>query len=339
MIGKISVKDIAGHVNLPLPTVFVMQRSAACIGFLDVPAYATAVALTVVNASGTSGTFPASKVDGIWSVNLPGSFFIEPGKVEHGVILKAYDSSQAEYLIGRGDLVIESADATPSPGETVTNITDRTLEGETFDLETGDGQYGAIKQLITKLGGTVAALAVMVAAHAAPPPGFTNDVFSADGVTWTRHGSINTRSSYVVTDATIPTVTGLTTNDVCNIVTNSASPPGFTEWTMAYSSPDTRPGSHLGECYHGYWELLDGNGVSYDFAEGGEDALELTFEIAGCGFGRTYVPYVNALGLARTVDLPDVKPATQLLLTGADGKTYSIKIDENRALIIDEVNE
>ena len=168
-----------------------------------------------------------------------------------------------------------------------------------------------------------------------PSPGFTPNVLPAPS------------PGYIETDPTVPAwakadnppASGLTTNDVCNIVTNSASPPGFTEWTMEYSSPDTRPGSHLGECNHGYWELLDGNGYSYDYAEGGEDALELTFRIAGCGFGRTYNPYVNALGLARTVDLPDVKPATQLLLTGADGKTYSIKIDENRSLIIDEVNE
>ena len=100
------------------------------------------------------------------------------------------------------------------------------FSGKEFDIETADGQYMAIKAIVESMGGKVktavmmAALALSSLALAAPPSGYTNDTYTADGVTWTRHGALNVRSDYVVTDTTAGAggVDGLaTTNDLAEL--------------------------------------------------------------------------------------------------------------------------
>lgn len=92
------------------------------------------------------------------------------------------------------------------------------FSGREFDIETADGQYMAIKAIVESMGGKVktavmmAALALSSLALAAPPSGYTNDTYTVDGVTWTRHGALNVRSDYVVTDTTA----GNGTNDIVN---------------------------------------------------------------------------------------------------------------------------
>ena len=82
------------------------------------------------------------------------------------------------------------------------------FSGREFNIDTADGQYMAIKAIVESMGGKVktavmmAALALSSLALAAPPSGYTNDTYTADGVTWTRHGALNVRGDYVVTDTT-----------------------------------------------------------------------------------------------------------------------------------------
>ena len=210
----ISLKDIAGRANMPMPTIFNPQRSAALIGFVDMPPEVATAALAVTNADGVTDSRSVTQEGCVWKVLLPGTHFETAGKVVDGVTLKGYSEDGDEFIIGIGDLVVRSASATPEPGETVTNITDKTLEGETFDLDTADGENAAVRKLITKLGGSVALLLLSFTALAAPPSGYTNNTYTADGVTWTRHGSLNVRTSYVVTD----TQGGVTSNAVAEMI-------------------------------------------------------------------------------------------------------------------------
>ena len=79
-----------------------------------------------------------------------------------------------------------------------------------------------------------------------------------------------------------------------------------------------------------------------------EDAASVTLQLAGTYlggilYGVDSITFTrkerNRFGLARLTDLPQNAAVPRILLKGEDGKTYSLKIDENRALVIDEVTE
>ena len=160
--------------------------------------------------------------------------------------------------------------------------------------------------------------------------------------------------------ADTPPASGLTTNDVCAIVTNTAAtagewrisgapmpPNAMIQWTEydATDNPYTRQtGWDLP--YTEGWFLIFGAShekldvFSYDSGTD-PDALNLEMSSGDTGYSVTAsrAERSNAFGFVTAADLPDVKPAAQLLLKGEDGKTYSLKIDANQALIIDEVTE
>ena len=66
------------------------------------------------------------------------------------------------------------------------------------------------------------------------------------------------------------------------------------------------------------------------FGEGSENATRVTFTINAFPADRDKInatrDVVNALGLSRISDLPQNTPVDELLLNGADGKVYHLRI-------------
>ncbi len=336
MYGKISLKDYAGHANLPLPTVYVRQGSAATIGFLDVPDAATSVSFTAMNVAGVALTVAAAKVDGIWTATLPASHFAVAGNVENGITIKASDGT-SELTLGVGGLVVLSAEATPAPGETTTNITDKTLDGEEIDTGTIGGLREAVRKLGGALGATVTALTLMFA-----------PAVDGAGVMSAKLQDIPLDTGTVVTNVDFSGVGGgISTNDVCNIVTNEVG-----VWSLDLSMFE-----YADEPYTSFsvryfpsllkWGLTIENESGEVFADtpdpndaiGGEgvaasaDATRLEFSnvrnLAVDPVGGKIIANLsqsNALGLAREKDLPDKKPVDEILFNGADGKVYRLRI-------------
>ena len=154
-----------------------------------------------------------------------------------------------------------------------------------------------------------------------------------------------------------PPASGLSTNDVCAIVTNEVA---SGEWKL----PDVFNGMELAPDLewieeHGdtskvyyYFDYIryEGNGVwkgdyqerfgdedmGWDgdgwgvYGEGSENATRVTFTINGWPAGRDKINATrdggNALGLSRISDLPQNTPVDELLLNGADGKVYHLRI-------------
>lgn len=360
MYGKISLKDYAGHANLPLPTVYVRQGSAATIGFLDVPDAATSVSFTAVNVAGTALTVAAAKVDGIWTATLPASHFAAAGNVENGITIKASDGT-SEWTLGVGGLVVLSAEATPAPGETATNITDKTLDGEEIDTGTVAGLRAAVRKLGGALGATVTALALCVHAMPLQDIPVTNDVYTAAETDAAiirlapAPGNYNAVSNAAMsavqpalllaactassnyTDKAIAAMPsgGIATNDVCAIVTNAVQ---TDEWTygglpdgaVLYYPPEY---SESQECW---MAVMTYNGTNYDGTSFvGPDATDLVFKFVDPE-GETSEEYIvtatlrrpvrNALGLAREEDLPQNAPVDEIRFNGADGKVYHLRI-------------
>jgi len=151
---------------------------------------------------------------------------------------------------------------------------------------------------------------------------------------------------------------GLTTNDVCAIVTNAVD--GYiTDWNKIsqaqwyVSGPDAIPGSTVRfEIVGVSWAatLVDdttgeriGTGVSYGTvrADVPQD-LEFYDEDTGERIRVIVeqVPHkVNALGIALVSELPDSKPVSQFLLKGEDGKTWKIWVNAASELKVTEVTE
>lgn len=143
-------------------------------------------------------------------------------------------------------------------------------------------------------------------------------------VTKTRLGSLHPREGLVVTDIDLSSIGGgITTNDVCNIVTNEVIE--YTEWTHGNVwESDDYDGPHgsltnFGVAYiDGEWKMKISGSYSYEGAPKVEfnyefvpcdnndpDALEVAFTWDGVYLpaARTKVAY-NSLGLARLADLP-----------------------------------
>lgn len=141
---------------------------------------------------------------------------------------------------------------------------------------------------------------------------------------------------------------GVSTNDVCNIVTNTVPVAGaYGEWEF---TPPTWNGMTIGMQRVDYgsgdagWLCTTNGGLvvgtfgtmygdtriewhNVEFEEG------VPYDVVAVRFPAE----VNALGLARTKELPQNTPVQQLLLKGEDGKNYSIKINASGSLVVSEV--
>ena len=137
---------------------------------------------------------------------------------------------------------------------------------------------------------------------------------------------------------------GLTTNDVCNIVTNEVAAE-CSSWTLS-GLPDGAT-NVLGPFYDGQvgWSLsFDlGDESYYGDIYASEDATEVVIECWEASAQedyyiitatRTYKPPRNALGLAREKELPQNTPVDEILLNGADGKVYHFRIGDGGSIDI-----
>ena len=134
----------------------------------------------------------------------------------------------------------------------------------------------------------------------------------AEPVTKTRLGALHPREGLVVTDVDMSGV--LSTNDVCNIVTNEVH--SFGDWVEEWDPPYygtvysfSGPYYEGGETWSGFYHPKKGMGVDMSFtAAGGEFATRLVFvgDAGGTSFTvtltRSHVAK-NALGLAMAKDL------------------------------------
>ncbi len=339
MYGTITVKDTAGHPNLPLPTVYVDEGSAATISISDVPASATSVTLTMTNADGTALSTAAEYAGGIWTATIPASHFASVGSIAGGTVVKASDGT-SEWTLGVGNLVVLSASATPSPGETTTNITDKTLEGETLDTSTLSGLKAALKTVAETMGATVSALAICCSA-------FGGEVYTAP------LADLPIDTAQVVTGVTFGAEGGITTNDVCGIVTNEVST--FSSWTIYRDGVDITTQVEqpfydpTGEMYGFVAWIIGGSIVADDDPTGfgahetegsGLNATGLEWEtdswegelytVHAYTATRTVTSIQNALGLARLSDLPPLTNGIPEAIAAATPGDYAAV--SNRAM-------
>lgn len=157
----------------------------------------------------------------------------------------------------------------------------------------------------------------------------------------------------------MPSGGGITTNDVCNIVTNTVGtgwkfPDVFNgflyapsdEWMRTegdtassyYIPSNIRRESGKWMMYVGFWDYDDGwiPNDGYDF-ESSESANAKTVHFDDPYNTEDLVVtriYYNALGLARLSDLPQKTPVDELLLNGADGKVYHLRIGSGGSIDI-----
>ncbi len=157
--------------------------------------------------------------------------------------------------------------------------------------------------------------------------------------------------------ADTPPASGLTTNDVCAIITNEVVTAG--EWRISPISPEAPMPPNAMIQWTSYdatdnpytrqtgwdlpytvgWFLIFGvsheklDVFSYDSGTD-PDALNLEMSSGDTGYSvtATRAERRNALGLVVAADLPDVKPAAQLLLKGEDGNVYVVKVDSDGVL-------
>ncbi len=132
-----------------------------------------------------------------------------------------------------------------------------------------------------------------------------------------------------------PPTSGLSTNDVCNIVTNAVQTDewtygGLPEGAVLYYPPEY---SESQECW---MAVMTYNGMNFDGASFvGPDATEFVFKFVdpGAEGEDEYIvtatlrrPVRNVLGLARENDLPQNAPVDEIRFNGADGKIYRLRI-------------
>lgn len=166
---------------------------------------------------------------------------------------------------------------------------------------------------------TLAMLAAILLPFVAMSASYTNS-FVRNGVTYVQRGGL-TIKDYVVTNVTSSGGSSITTNDVCNIVTNETEvwrfdgdiTPGV-KYTVKYTYDQD-----LGWYIH----YLYADGVlieSYGGAASAHDDIYFTD-----GINAYYVRTVNALGLARLSDLP---PLTNGLATAASLASLSSQLSQ-----------
>ena len=128
---------------------------------------------------------------------------------------------------------------------------------------------------------------------------------------------------------------GMTTNAVCDIVTNAVQTDewtygGLPEGAVLYYPPEY---SESQECW---MAVMTYNGINFDGTSFvGPDATDFVFRFVdpGAEVEDEYIvtatlrrPVRNALGLAREKDLPQNAPVDEIRFNGADGKVYHLRI-------------
>lgn len=154
----------------------------------------------------------------------------------------------------------------------------------------------------------------------AAPTANEDFVIAEDAKTYTN--AVNAAKDY--TDAAIRALPsgGISTNDVCAIVTNEVAV--FTRWTWDDGGNWDQP-----FYTNGVWHCAQMDNEP----EGSPDDTRLTFYRfnSDTGYDVIYVATRelfnrNALGIAYDKDLPQKTPVDEILFNGADGKVYHLRI-------------
>ena len=132
-----------------------------------------------------------------------------------------------------------------------------------------------------------------------------------------------------------PPTSGLSTNDVCAIVTNEVQ---LAEWTyggLPEGAVIEYPPEYS-ESQECWMAVMTYNGMNFDGASFvGPDATGFVFKFVdpGAEVEDEYIvtatlrrPVRNVLGLARDRDLPQNAPVDEIRFNGADGKIYRLRI-------------
>ena len=171
---------------------------------------------------------------------------------------------------------------------------------------------------------TLAMLAAIMLPFVAMSASYTNS-FVRNGVTYVQRGGLTVKD-YVVTNITSSGSSNMTTNDVCNIVTNEISE-GWSEWHYKWYNLDTgvyfptnfaqitwngSAWEEPSDFPQGMWPPLDGDitdaNVSFFEFEDGSDN----------GINATRQPITrNALGLSRLIDLPPLTNDVPSMISSA----------------------
>ena len=299
------------HPNLPIGPAVGRVGSAMPIEIVGVPSRATTVGVAAFNADGTAYNVSATKQGGEWVCTDPAPHFAAYGAISRGLQVSvtfkdATDTLQTVLFVG--DVRIEASAASDPAGRGVSSvpITDEVPDGSSMK-----GLRNTVNRLARIVSGTVTALALAFCAFGATPlediPG-SNTVYTAAE---TDMAISNALSS-------LPP-SGVTTNDVCAIVTNETvaeysewivdpQPPVFYYYDISFeAAPDA--GDYPYEETPGTWnislcdvytsELIEGWQVS-----GRRNDTNLVFNSEDYVAHRTPIRYRNSLGLARLSDLP-----------------------------------
>lgn len=205
---------------------------------------------------------------------------------------------------------------------------------------------------------TLAMLAAILLPFVAMSASYTNS-FVRNGVTYVQRGGLTVKD-YVVTNVTSSGSSNMTTNDVCNIVTNTVwgswSFPdtlGSLKYAPSYDwlveNGDKDSGYYVVEDLHYYnnerWEIslayyfyddewyADETSANDDYSPKNASSLVFQDGYTGAELVATRNDK-NALDLARDKDLPQNTPVDELLFNGADGKVYHLRIGSRGSIDI-----
>lgn len=352
---------------LPIGPAVNRVGSALPLRIVGVPSGATGVAVSVFNADGAACNLDATRRGGEWVTTVPASHFASWGRIARGLqVAVSYkdETDTTQTVVFVGDVRIEQTAAGDPEG------TGRRSVPVTEVDEVGDGSSMKdirlkVNELARIVSGTATALVIMALPLSAATPlediSGTNEVYTAaetdaaiirlspapgnyNAVSNAAMSAVQPASllaactaSSNYTDKAIAAMPsgGITTNDVCAIVTNAVQ---TDEWTygglpdgaVLYYPPEY---SESQECW---MAVMTYNGTNYDGTSFvGPDATDLVFKFVDPE-GETSEEYIvtatlrrpvrNALGLAREEDLPQNAPVDEIRFNGADGKVYHLRI-------------
>ena len=308
---------------LPIGPAVNRVGSALPLRIVGAPSGVTAVAVSVFNADGAACNLAATLRGGEWVATVPASHFASWGKVARGLqVSVSYkdETDTTQTVVFVGDVRIERT-AAGDPEGTGKRSVPVTEVDEVADGSSMKDIRDKVNELARIVSGTATALVLMaLPLSAATPlediPG-TNEVYTA----------AETDAAIQTAIGSIPPPASMTTNAVCDIVTNEVAV-DYSPWTIL------RDGAGVSVAQPQYtnnvWRVesstipgefpdpvgIDGtkNDVSLTWLGVNDDDWEETHTYVAT---RNPTTTRNALGLARLVDLPPLTNGIPALIDSA----------------------